>query len=70
MTQKGAVILESKQGEFVFQYFMPIGASYNAALTAASDIFIGLQAHIKEMEEKAAVDKAAAEMEPLTPEVL
>ena len=56
--QKAVVICESKQGDFTFQYHMPLGASWDAALKAASEIFAGLQEHIKKLEEEAKAKQA------------
>jgi hypothetical protein len=66
MNQRAVVIFESKQGDNVFQYCMPLGATWEQAMLAAQEIFSGLQAHIKELQAKA--DEEAKQQEA-APEV-
>lgn len=62
MDQKGFIVCESKQGDFTFSYHMPLGASWDAALKAASEIFSGLQEHVKKLQEEEKKKEAAPEV--------
>lgn len=64
MNQKAIVIFESKQGDNMFQYCMPLGATWEQAMLAAQEIFSGLQAHIKELQAKAD-EEAKQKAEPI-----
>ena len=66
MDQKAVIIFESKQGDHVFQYHLPLGATWQNALEAASDIFNGLKEHIKEIQAQAdQVAQSANQVEPI-----
>ncbi len=68
MDQKAIVVFESKQGDNVFQYCIPLGATWDEAMKAAQEIFSGMHEHIKELQEKA--DKEAKSKEEVKSEVI
>lgn len=53
MNQRALVTIEVQRGEHTFSFYMPLGAQWSDAFSAAQEIFSGLEAHIKKLEEKA-----------------
>lgn len=49
MIQKGIVVFETKIDDRVYQFHLPLGCPANEALNAASEIFKGLEDHVKEL---------------------
>lgn len=52
MNQRALVSVEVQKGDHTFSFHMPLGAKWSDAYDASREIFEGLAAHIKQLEEQ------------------